>query len=248
MCHKKLFWESKRGICPTEVHRTWMSRLQFKDAFVPQRCGSFIYSGVCWAHHNAALSHSKCFWMGICSLSHKMESRGGLGIWKGHIWGPPRWVFTFKDKWSHWVPVSCEWAPSAHTGFLNAHQNNLSKPRDTFHSRLMWGQIGNHFNKIPFGWNCISQKQALPTLGWNSGNTDGLNGLPEAFKEYFKRDLLRWQVFTARTCNRCVRAQRRASGNADVVVLLEDHADNSVTTECWIHPSNHQNDVQWRKN
>lgn len=116
------------------------------------------FTQVCWRHHNATLSHSKCFWIGICSLSHKMESRGGLGIWKGHISGPPPWVFTFKDKWSHWVPVSCEWAPSAHTGFLNAHQNNLSKPRDTFLRRLMWGQIGNHFNKIPLGWNCISQK------------------------------------------------------------------------------------------
>lgn len=116
------------------------------------------FTQVCWRYHNATLSHSKCFWIGICSLSHKMESYGGLGIWKGHIWGPPRWVFTFKDKWSHWVPASCEWAPSVHTGFLNAHQNNLSKPRDTFRRRLMWGQIGNHFNKIPLGWNCISQK------------------------------------------------------------------------------------------
>lgn len=100
----------------------------------------------------------KCFSIGICSLSHKMESRGGLGFWKGHICGPPLRVFTFKDKWSHWIAASCEWAPSAHTGFLNADQNNLSKPRNTFLRHLMWGQIGNHFNKIPLGWNCISQK------------------------------------------------------------------------------------------
>lgn len=131
------------------------------------------FTQVCWRHHNATLSHSKCFWIGICSLSRKMESYGGLGIWKGHIWGPPRWVFTFRDKWSHWVPASCEWAPSAHTGFLNAHQNNLSKLRDTFHRRLMWGQIGNHFNKIPLGWNCISQKsKRLPDQGETQGNTN----------------------------------------------------------------------------
>lgn len=116
------------------------------------------FTQVCWRPHNATLSHSKCFSIGICSLSHKMESQGGLGIWKGHIWGPPLWVFTFKDKWSHWIPASCEWAPSAHTGFLNAHQNNLSKPRNTFLRHLMWGQIGNHFNKIPLRWNCISQE------------------------------------------------------------------------------------------
>lgn len=123
------------------------------------------FAQVCRRHHNGTLSHSKCFWIGICSLSHKMESRGGFGIWKGHICGPPLWVFTFKDKWSHWVAASCEWAPSVHTGFLNAHQNNLSKPRDTFLRRLMWGQIGNHFNKIPLGWNCISQKSSSSQAG-----------------------------------------------------------------------------------
>lgn len=128
-------------------------RALFSDVVQP-------FAQVCRRHHNGTLSHSKCFWIGICSLSHKMESRGGFGIWKGHICGPPLWVFTFKDKWSHWVPASCEWAPSTHTGFLNAHQNNLSKPRDTFLRRLMWGQIGNHFNKIPLGWNCISQKKS----------------------------------------------------------------------------------------
>lgn len=152
---------------------TFTAQVNCKRA-LSDRDTAHSFAQVCWRHHNAALSHSKCFWMGICSLSHKMESRGGLGIWKGHIWGPPLWVFTFKDKWSHWVPASCEWAPSAYTGFLNAHQNNLSKPRDAFLRRLMWGQIGNHFNKIPLGWNCISQKsRALARVGWNSGNTNG---------------------------------------------------------------------------
>lgn len=134
--------------------------------------------------HNATLSHSKCFWIGICSLSHKMESRGGLGIWKGLIWGPPLRVFTFKDKWSHWVPASCEWAPSAHTGFLNAHQNNLSKPRDTFLRRLMWGQIGNHFKKIPLRWNCISQKTERWTDWGETPGTQTVGGLPGVF--FFK--------------------------------------------------------------
>lgn len=132
------------------------------------------FTQVCWRQHNATLSRSKCFWIGICSLSHKMESRGGLGIWKGHIWGPPRPVFTFKDKWSHWVSARCEWAPSAHTGFLNAHQNNLSKPRDAFLRCLMWGQIGNHFNKIPLRLNCISQK-AKAERCWNFREQQRLN-------------------------------------------------------------------------
>lgn len=148
------------------------------------------FTQVRWMQHNAMLSHSKCFSIGMCSLSHKMESQGGLGILKGHIWGPPLWVFTFKDKWIHWVTVSCEWAPSAHTGFLNALQNNLSKPRDTFHSRLMWGQIGSHFNKIPLGWNCISQKARKRCPRW--GETRGkstVEGLPGAFKAYFKRGI-----------------------------------------------------------
>lgn len=140
------------------------------------------FTQVCWRHHNATLSHSKCFWIGICSLSHKMESRGGLGIWKGRIWGPPLRVFTFKDKWSHWVPASCEWAPSAHTGFLNVHQNNLSKPRDTFLRRLMWGQIGNHFNKIPLRWNCISQKTEHWTYWGETPGTQTVGGLPEVFQ------------------------------------------------------------------
>lgn len=43
--------------------------------------------------------------------------------------------------------------------FLNAHQNNLSKPRDAFLRCLMGGQIGNHFNKIPLRLNCISQEK-----------------------------------------------------------------------------------------
>lgn len=140
------------------------------------------FTQVCWRQHNATLLHSKCFWMGICSLSHKMESRGSLGIWKGHIWGPPLWMFTFKDKWSHWVHVSCEWAPSAYMGFLNAHQNNLSKPGDAFLRRLMWGQIGNHFNKIPLGWNCISQKtKRWPGRGETRG-TPTVEGLPEVLR------------------------------------------------------------------
>lgn len=139
------------------------------------------FARVCWRHHNATLSHSKCFWIGICSLSRKMESRGGPGFWKGHIWGPPLWVFTFKDKWSHWVPATCEWAPSAHTGFLNAHQNNLSKPRDAFLRCLMWGQIGNHFNKIPVRLNCICQK-TRPEWGETQG-TAMAEPLPALFKK-----------------------------------------------------------------
>lgn len=177
------------------------------------------FTQVCWRHHNATLSHSKCFSIGICSLSHKMESEGGLGIWKGHIWGPPLWVFTFKDKWSYWVPASCEWAPSAHTGFLNAHQNNLSKPRDTFLRCLMWGQIGNHFNKIPLGWNCISQKSKhWPDQGETLG-TPTVEGLPEVFKGCLKSgDLLCWQVYSRHTCNFI---QKLYWGIAEDVVSLD---------------------------
>lgn len=124
-----------------------------------------------------------------------MESRGGLGIWKGHIWGPPPRVFTFQDKWGHWVAVSREWAPSAHTDFLNAHQNNLSKPRDTFLRCLMWGQIGNHFNKIPLGWNCISQKSK------HRGETQGtptVRALPDDCVN--TQGFTRWQLYSGRTC------------------------------------------------
>lgn len=119
-------------------------------------------------------------------LSHKMESRGGPAIWKGHIWGPPLRVFTFRDKWGHWVLASCEWAPSAHMGFLNAHQNNLSKPRDAFLRCLMWGQIGNHFNKIPLRWNCISQKTAAGCWGETQWKRT-VERLPEVFKGNLKR-------------------------------------------------------------
>lgn len=121
--------------------------------------------------------------------------------WGGHIWGPPLWVFTFKDKWSHWVPASCEWAPSAHMGPLNAHQNNFSKPRDAFLRCLMWGQIGNHFNKIPPRLNCISQK-TRPERGEAQG-TATVEPLPAVFKAYLKREhLLCWQVYSRRMCNR----------------------------------------------
>lgn len=41
------------------------------------------FAQVCRGHHNATPSNSKRFWIGICSLSHKMERRGGLGVWKG---------------------------------------------------------------------------------------------------------------------------------------------------------------------
>lgn len=142
-----------------------------------------------------------------------MESYGGFGIWKGHIWGPPRWVFTFKDKWSHWVPASCEWAPSAHTGFLNAHQNNLSKPRDTFLRRLMWGQIGNHFNKIPLRWNCISQESER---GAEPGETPTVEVLPEVFQHCLKRgDLLCWQIYRGCSRPRCVQVQTLDWGTAE---------------------------------
>lgn len=40
------FQETNCGAGPASVHRTWMSRLQFKGGFVQQRRGSFIYSGV----------------------------------------------------------------------------------------------------------------------------------------------------------------------------------------------------------
>ena len=143
-------WSKGVGVHSAE-HVTFMALGSSERALLHSRV-VHSFTQVCWRQHNATLSRSKCFWIGICSLSHKMESRGGLGIWKGHIWGPPRWVFTFKDKWSHWVSARCEWAPSAHTGFLNAHQNNLSKPRNAFLRCLMWGQIGNHFNKIPLDW------------------------------------------------------------------------------------------------
>lgn len=130
-----------------------------------------------------------------------MESRGGLGIWKGHIWGPPLWVFTLKDKWSHWASTRCEWAPSAHTAFLNAHQNNLSKPRDAFLRCLMWGQIGNHFNKIPLRLNCISQK-AKPERGETPGTVTA-EPLPAVFKACSKRGhLLCWQVYSGCTSSR----------------------------------------------
>lgn len=153
------------------------------------------FTQVCWRQHNATLSHSKCFWIGICSLSHKMERRGGLGIWKGHIWRPPRWVFTFKDKWSHWDSARCEWAPSAHTGFLNAHQNNLSKPRDAFLRCLMWGQIGNHFNKIPLRLNCISQK-AKPAWGETLGTVTA-EPLPAGLKVSLREGIYCADRFTA---------------------------------------------------
>lgn len=150
---------------------------------------------VCQKQHNATLSHSKCFSIGICLLSRKMES------WGGHIWGPPLWVFTLKDKWSHWLLASCEWAPSAHMGPLNAHQNNFSKPRDAFLRCLMWGQIGNHFNKIPPRLNCISQK-TRPERGETQG-TATVEPLPADFKAYLKREhSLCWQVYSRRTCNR----------------------------------------------
>lgn len=171
------------------------------------------FTQVCWRQHNAALSRSKCFWIGICSLSHKMESRGGLGIWKGHIWGPPRWVFTFKDKWSHWVSARCEWAPSAHTGFLNAHQNNLSKPKDAFLRCLMWGQTGNHFNKIPLRLNCISQRASAE---WGeTWGTVTAEPLPAGFTVSLKRgDLSRWQVDSGCTSSRNACVQTLHWGDA----------------------------------
>lgn len=136
-----------------------------------------------------------------------MESRGGLGIWKGHIWGPPLWVFTLKDKWSHWASARCEWAPSAHTAFLNAHQNNLSKPRDAFLRCLMWGQIGNHFNKIPLRLNCISQK-AKPERGETPGTVTA-EPLPAVFKACSKRGhLLCWQVYSGCTSSRNALVQK----------------------------------------
>lgn len=161
------FW-SEGLVVHLEESVTFMVRGSSEGA-LPHSHAVHSFTQVCWRQHNAALSRSKCFWIGICSLSHKMERRGGLGIWKGHIWGLRRWVFTFKDKWSHWVSARREWAPSAHTGFLNAHQNNLSKPRDAFLRCLTWGQIGNHFNKIPLRLNCISQK-AKARVRWNFGN------------------------------------------------------------------------------
>lgn len=178
------------------------------------------FTQVRWRQHNATLSHSKCFWIGICSLSCKMESRGGLDIWKGRIWGPPLWVFTFKDKWSHWVPASCEWAPSAHTGFLNAHQNNLSKPRDAFLRCLMWGQIGNHFNKIPLRLNCISQKPKAER--GETQLTVTVEPLPAVFKACLKREhLARWQLYSRRMYNWNVHVQNHDWRNAEAGISLD---------------------------
>lgn len=118
----KRFWQVNRS--HARCRRSYF-HVTFKGGFVLQRCGS-VFAQVC--HHNTVPSHSKCFWIGMCSLSKKMESRGGSGIWKGNICGPPVWVFTFEDKWSHWVAVSCEWAPSTHTGFLMHIKTTSANP------------------------------------------------------------------------------------------------------------------------
>lgn len=158
-----------------------------------------------------------------------MESRGGLGIWKGHIWGPPLWVFTLKDKWSHWASARCEWAPSAHTAFLNAHQNNLSKPRDAFLRCLMWGQIGNHFNKIPLRLNCISQK-AKPERGETPGTVTA-EPLPAVFKACSKRGhLLCWQVYSGCTSSRNALVQNLDWSNAKAGSLLGAEMQSGVAS------------------
>lgn len=69
--------------------------------------------------------------------------------------------------------------------FLNAHQNNLSKPRDAFLRCLMGGQIGNHFNKIPLRSNCISQEK---TRGEAEG-TATAEPLPAVFGAFEKESI-----------------------------------------------------------
>lgn len=70
------------------VQRAYITGVTFTAQVSPGRAllngdAARSFTQVCGGHHNATPANSKRFWMGICSLSHKMESRGGLGVWKG---------------------------------------------------------------------------------------------------------------------------------------------------------------------
>lgn len=173
------------------TYPVWVSHTHMHVTFTVQGqlCSALMWFGHLLRCVDAAtmvtLSHSKRFWIEICSLSHKMESRGGAGIWKGHICGPPL-CECLPSRTNE--AIESMWAVNElllHTGFLNAHQNNLSKPRDTFLRRLMRGQIGNHFNKMPLGWNCISQKGMLWTVWGETRGMGPVGVLPEVFKGLF---------------------------------------------------------------
>lgn len=105
-------------------------------------------------------------------------------------------------------------------GSLNAHQNNLSKPRDAFLRCLMGGQIGNHFNKIPLRLNCISQEDQS-RAGWNRRQRHRLNlYLPS--RSVLKRGyLLRRQVYSGRTSRWNAPVQKVDCGNAEAGSLLD---------------------------
>lgn len=97
-------------------------------------------------------------------------------------------------------------------GSLNAHQNNLSKPRDAFLRCLMGGQIGNHFNKIPLRLNCISQEDQSGA-GWNRRQRPNLYLLSRsALKGGY---LLRRQVYSGRTSHWNAPPQKDDCGNAE---------------------------------
>lgn len=116
-------------------------------------------------------------------------------------------------------------------GSLNAHQNNLSKPRDAFLRCLMGGQIGNHFNKIPLRLNCISQEDQS-RAGWNRRQQQRLNlYLPS--RSVLKRVyLLRRQVYSGCTSHWNAQGQKLDCGNAEAGSSLDTRMSVSGSRVC----------------
>lgn len=185
------------------------------------------FTQVCWGHHNAMPSNSKRFSIGICSLSHKMERPGGLGVWKRGL--PLCQCLPRRTNEAIESPRAVNELLLHTRGSLNAHQNNLSKPRDAFLRCLMGGQIGDHFNKIPLRLNCISQEDQSGA-GWNRRQRLNLY-LPSggALKRGY---LLRRQVYSGRTSHWNALVQKVDCGNAEAGNSLDTRMSVSGSRVC----------------
>lgn len=163
-----------------------------------------------------------------------MESRGGVGRWRLK-------KAIFEGLLRECLPSRTNEAIESlravnglllHTrAFLNAHQNNLSKPRDAFLRCLMGGQIGNHFNKIPLRLNCISQEKTRSGAGWSRGNSSGW-AFTCSFGAFEKESIdCVDRFYGGRTRKWNARAQKRDCGNAEAGISLD--TGTSVRVTAW---------------